>query len=561
MKSKEYAKKELSVALLMSDVVKARELSKVFRKTGVIPFVYQDLKQFWDDVYAQKPALSVVDVSMMSQGKLLFKDHPLVKSSQLKLSFFYSPENIPLLYSTFELDHLGTISSEVSLKGQVKNILKRFNYLSETEENLNRLKKEESRLEGHVTGLLRQLEGFKEREYFSKLTDSMIARFEAVQQSNTFDEIIDRVLSSFHEVKSFSMFELSKNGQKLISPELTSRKFKSLPPIWLGRTSNQGIESFAQTMAQQVAAEVMSGELMALSIRGEGENPDKLILLKLEEENLLNVIDWDRFELYLSGLYARYLIGERELEYDVSSEVSPWLMMALLDRIYLDGKAVAISEESTAQSSEFGEATSSYAVISLDFSALINFIRSRQLKTRFYWNEFYREFFKRFELQYKSHFRMASFGVSKNLLLVEREHADKIFYQLKSFIGRYPLWRYFEDVDIVLATDLRPEVVMVPPTSLAILNYMQTGPFQTSRKEIKTHAQIEEIEQDQVASEESSREMLESGKSQFDDLEDQVIDNISNELEFDFDQKALQIKNTRSEVRRHRKDIGLSLDI
>lgn len=513
--NKKVSSQALSVALLMDDVEAARDLSRIFRKVGVIPFIYQDLQHFWDDIYGQRPALSVVDVKMMSQGELLFRDHPLVKSSQLELSFYYGEDSRPLLYSVYELDHLGLISDELNLKGQVKTILRRYNEKIEYQKVIKNFQEEEARLEDHVTGLLKQLENLKEKRFYEELSDSIIERFEALKNTQSFEDALDRVMGSLQEVKNFSIYELSKNGQKLLSPQLTSRKYQALPPVWLGTTSSHGIQSFAQGMAQQVGAEIFGGELMAISICGEHGDPDKLLLLELSDENLLNLLNWDRIERYLSGLYARHLISERELEFDVEAEVSPWQMMGLLDRIYLDGKSVVIDKEGEDLSQD-SLGSPEYGLIAIDFTKLLNFIRERKTKVRFYWNDFHREFFKRFEVQYKSHFRLATFGVQKALLLVEKKDADRIFSQLRAFISRYPLWRYFEDVDVVLARDLRPEIKMVPLSSLAVLNSFEEG---LGKIQTLSLAKSEQEEKESLA-----KQMREAQESQVNPMAEKVED-------------------------------------
>lgn len=509
------SQKDLSVALLIEDVEVARDLSRIFRKIGVMPFIYQQLDEFWDDIYGQRPSLSVVDVSLMSEGTRLLKEHPLVKSNQIDLCFFYTQENYPLLHSTYDLNHLGLISREISLKGQVKSILRRFNEKVELKNGLNHFKMQEKKLEGHINGLLRQLEYLKEKEFYSDLSDNIIDRFDNLKSVHSFEEAVDRVFGQLKEIRSFSIYELAKNGQKLLSPYLSSSKYVSLPPVWLGASNDQGIQSISQGMAQQVGAEVLGGELMALSIFGEQENPEKLILVKLADSDSLNHLNWDRVERFLSGLYARYELINQEIEQDSGFEISPWKLMTLLDRSYLDGKTLVLNpklEENVSTEhdrlKDVKKVGRQYSLVEINFEKLLNFLRERSGKSRFYWNDFHREFFKRFETQCKGHFRLASFGVHKSLLLIDGSDASRMFSQMRAYVKRYPFWKYFEDVDIVLARDLRPEIRMLPVSSIAVLNSLENG-LGNLESRASQHAAVVEIkDRDQEVSEQEHEEIV-----------------------------------------------------
>jgi len=71
---------QLSVALLLSDLNEVKEICGVFRKLGIIPHFYEDLKTFWSGTLENTPSLCIVDVKMMSEGELTLHEHPSVKS-------------------------------------------------------------------------------------------------------------------------------------------------------------------------------------------------------------------------------------------------------------------------------------------------------------------------------------------------------------------------------------------------------------------------------------------------------------------------------------------------
>ena len=80
---------ERQVALLISDMETARTISGVFRKLGVVPYVYTSLTEFWKGIIDDQPDFSIADVRLISDGTLLLKDHPLVKSKKIQMSFYW----------------------------------------------------------------------------------------------------------------------------------------------------------------------------------------------------------------------------------------------------------------------------------------------------------------------------------------------------------------------------------------------------------------------------------------------------------------------------------------
>ena len=79
----------MSVALLFQDFKVAKEISNIFRKTGIIPHLYETLEQYWSGTLTQTPSFAIIDVRMMSDGQKLLKNHPMVESEKIPLSFYY----------------------------------------------------------------------------------------------------------------------------------------------------------------------------------------------------------------------------------------------------------------------------------------------------------------------------------------------------------------------------------------------------------------------------------------------------------------------------------------
>ena len=119
---------QLSVALLLSDLNEVKEISAVFRKLGIIPHFYEDLKTFWTGTIERIPSLCIIDVKKMSDGEFALHDHPAVKSEKLPIVFFYTKNTEPLLVSTNDFFHLGLLKKTENYESSLKAILKRLNH-------------------------------------------------------------------------------------------------------------------------------------------------------------------------------------------------------------------------------------------------------------------------------------------------------------------------------------------------------------------------------------------------------------------------------------------------
>lgn len=457
----------LTIALLMEDLVEAKELSDILRKTGVLPCIYQDLKSFWFESLEKVPSLCIVDVKMMADGELLLKNHPYIKNDQLPVSFYHKKETEPLLFSTYEIYNFGTISREQSLRGQIKSLLRRFNKVKELEQEKQNLAIENNKYTTQIGRIVASHEKAREQEFYDQLLKSIVGRFEIQKKSEDFYSACESVLASIKEIKQFSILELSHNGQKLLSPKLFHSKFCHIPSLWLGQCSNKGIEFFAQNMASQVALDMMGGDIMSLNIRDREENPRLIIFAKVEDEDFLTHFDWEFLERYLSGYLCQFLWKQ-----DVYAEKdemlwNSWQLFSKLDQIRF-GKISSDPEVTEGQRWE-----DEYTLLDINFSNLTSLVREKKM-TRFYWNQFFQEFVTRMLNQKKLDAKICPMGVEHMALLVRTEDAMKSLNDIKNFVIRYPYWRYFEDADIVLSRNMKPEVKMLPLSKDAYMDYLDS---------------------------------------------------------------------------------------
>lgn len=450
----------LSVALLLSDIAEVKEISAVFRKLDIIPHYYEDLNSFWSGTLEKMPALCIVDVKNMSDGKLVLRDHPLVQAEEMPLLFYYSENTEPLLFSTYDLFNLGTLKKAASYEGPLKAILKRINKLMALErENLSLNLIQNSQVE-KIALLEERNEILQKEDRYRLMATGLIQVLEESRGEADFFKAIEKVFNNIEQFLQYSIVELSFNGQKLVSPLSHNKKFRTIPSLWLGQACPEGIEIFAQNMVTQVATELMGGQLVSLLIRGQKSQPDKMIFIKSNDEIFFNAFDWNLFESFLSGLYASY---ELKLKKDLTTEnnfPSAFHAMNFLDQ-FVFGKTVYDQANSSRKSPD-------YRLINVDLTSLVDVIQKKG-NQRFFWSKFYQEFVNKLEIQTRTNFKVFSFGVHCISFLVEANNLEYFFSELKEFSNKFFYWKYFENSDGVLAIDIKPKVVMVPLSSYAYL--------------------------------------------------------------------------------------------
>lgn len=451
---------KVSVALLLSDLNEVKEISSVFKKLGVIPHFYEDLKTFWSGTLERVPALCIVDVKKMSEGDLVLRDHPAVMAEEMPLLFYYTPKTEPLLVSTHQIYHLGTLKQSAHYEGPLKAILKRLNKVSALEQHYHMLKVTTMAQKEQIERLEHALILEEKTDNYQSMVKSVCMEFEKLRFETDFFKALEKVFQGVEEIDEFSFLELSFNGQKLLSPISHVQKFRNIPSLWLGQACLHGIELFAQNMATQVAIDIMGGDLVSLLIRGSEAKPDKLLFIKAKNETFFNNFDWNMLEAYLNGFYASF---KNKLNSSVETDKkfqTPFHAMSFLDQ-YLFGQMTAGETHSAKNLSDM-------RLVDLDLSSLLQIILKKG-SNRFYWSKFGTEFINKLEIQSRIDFKFFEFGVMNIAFLVRAHDLDAFFDELKEFSSRYPYWKYFEDSEGVISQFIQPKVSMSPMSAHAYL--------------------------------------------------------------------------------------------
>lgn len=444
----------LEIALLIKDIVHAKKISNVFRQIGIVPHFYEDIRSFWNGILNTNPALAIVDVKLMSSDGLNILQHPLINKHKVPVSFFYEETSKPLLVSTFKAFHFGLISAALPIKGQVKSVLVRLNEFIELKNNFSATQKNLGNLEGKVNALVQGYHEKKEGQFFYNYLQEVCEELERQASNKSFHETLETVFNQLDDVKEFGIYELNEKSQRLVSPPMMGGKYHKLPALWLGQTSENGIEFFAQNQASQVALDMLGGNIVTLYIQGARTNPEMVLYITSDNEEFLNHFNWKFFERFMGGLYSRKALELSHLKEELRKPLmSPWEFFGFINEQRVHNKG------------------GDFALIDLDFSILVDTVSS-QTHHLFHWKNLFREFVNSLATKSKVEFQASQVGPRNICFVVKENVANEMFQLLKLFSSRYPYWRYFEESEDFFTTNLKPRVQMVPFSTKAYVDYI-----------------------------------------------------------------------------------------
>jgi len=446
------------VRLLISEIQEARKISSVFRQAQIIPHIYEEFSEFYrDSVQAEGPSLCIIDVKKMSQGMIKLKGLPGVKNESLHLVFYYSDDSLPLLYSTYEMFNFGLIRKSEDYGGQIKSVLRRYNLYRYQDHQIKILNDEMLDTKSVNQKTFALLEEQKEKNYYQDRLFQICEEFEREKSNISFFEALEDVFMKVEEFVGFSYMELSTNGLKLLSPPSGNKKFHKLPALWLGQELHEGIEFFAQNMANQVALEVLGADVMCLTIKGRLTNPEALIFVKVDNEDFLNQFRWNNFEDYLSNVFAYFYAQKVQAPNQISNYLDGFLFLEKLD-----------------ENRFYQNKSEKLYLVDVNLTDLSNLI-SKKSELRFYWKDFYLDFIRSLRIKYSSDFYYTTTNAKHLSFLVDREKSEIFLRSVKEFAKRFPYWKYFEDREFIFTKDVEVVVRSLPVSSLAYLSYINNA--------------------------------------------------------------------------------------
>lgn len=460
---------EIEVALVLDDINEAKEITKILKGFGIVPHFYNDLLTFWNGVSNLRPDLTIVDVSLMSSGKLSLIDHPQVLSGDLHLSFYYSESTRPLLQSTVGINHLGIMQRQVSYESELKSLIFRLKESLMKKRDIQNLESKRLDLENKLLETMSKVEELKEKKHFDNLLEDILSKRNIYLEKVEFTEVLTDIVGNLESIDGFSIFELNQTTQKLISPPFVNDKYKQLPTLWLGKKSQNGIEFFAQNMATQVGIDVLGQKIVSLSIKSEQLNPEMILLLSVENREFLARFNWELLEGFLSGVYSAIKLKTKDKNRNARKVMNPWEYLSALDTYFyrdtIDDDLNYSNEEP--------------AVVVIDFKLLIQTVR-KEVKNRFFWSKFFSDLSRHIEQLQIDDLNICSFGIDTMTVILPKKNHEICIEKLRTLTTNFKYWRYFENPEKIFNNSLKPRIRFSPLSSEGFLKYLENGDLYTS---------------------------------------------------------------------------------
>jgi hypothetical protein len=436
---------ELSVAILMDDLASAKEMASALRLNKIFAHHYQSLDEFWVASNLQLPDLVIVDVTKMSQGNILFRNHPKVVDKTLRYAFYSKESTKILLQSTIGLDPYAYLHCDSSLATQVLGMVKRRLDEMKIERSHQEMETRIKRLQSHSQRLISDRSEAEEfKAYFGFMRD-FCSEIEILGTSQDFSTALVSKLDQWEAIDSYGIFELNQSGQKLISPSLSKKKHHPFPSLWLGQINHHGIEAFAQDMAMQVANDLFEVEPIMIKLHAGSQDPDLLLFVSFTEERMIN-FPWEVFESMLSSSLRQLKLHKQMPKY--ASQFMPmWEALDNMDRL-----------------EKAGVDSGDLRILCLSLIPLTEVAKKRS-QNKFYWASFFNDFFMQLSSRLQKTTKLSLMGPWHVMFFISKENIEIEFQMLQVFIKQFSYWKFFEDYSQVLPEEMLPILKLIPASS------------------------------------------------------------------------------------------------
>lgn len=435
---------EISVAILMDDLASAKEISSALRSYNIFAHHYPTLEEFWVAVSLQTPDLVIVDVTKMSQGSVQFRNHPKVIGQTLKYAFFSKDSTKMLLQSTMGLEPMMYLHSDITLSSQVKSLVEALTYSIKSSQNIKELQTRVDRLQSRSQRLLSDRSDAEEFRANFEFIRTLTSELEEEAAKADFTSVLISKLEKWEAIDGYGIYELNQSGQKLVSPEISRKKYHPFPSLWLGQVNSFGIENFAQEMAMQVANDLFEMEPVMIKVHAGAEHPDMVLFVSFKEERMIN-FPWDVFQTSLSSSLRRVKLNRQMPQY--SSQFMP--MWEALDS--MDKMQQTIMDSDT-------------RIIALSLIPLTE-VAKRRSQNKFYWSAFFNDFFLQLSGRLQKSTKLSLFGPWHVIFFIPKENLETETQMLQSFVKNFSYWKFFEDNSQILSENMMPILKMIPASS------------------------------------------------------------------------------------------------
>lgn len=435
---------ELTVAILMDDLASAKEIAGALRSNNVLAHHFQTLEELWVASNIQLPDLVIVDVTKMSQGSVQFRNHPKVIDKSLAYAFFSKDSTKILLQSTIGLQAYGFVHQDASLSAQLSSLVQRRATELKKEKETKELEARVQRLQSRTQRLIADRSEAEEFQAHFEFIRNFCGEIEDESVRQDFVTSLLSKMEKWDAVDGYGVFELNQSGQKLISPETAKKKFHPFPSLWLGQANHQGIETFAQDMAVQVANDLFEIEPVMVKIHAGSQFPDMLLFVSFREERMMN-FPWDVFESMLSSSLRRLKLYQQMPKY-TSQFVPMWEALDNMDRLQNNG------------------VESDTRILVLSLIPLTDVVKRRN-KNKFFWSAFFNDFFLQLSGRLQKSTKLSLMGPWQVMFFVPVESLETESQMLQTFIRQFSYWKFFEDNSQILSEEMMPTLRLAPASS------------------------------------------------------------------------------------------------
>ncbi|MGE3608785.1 MAG: hypothetical protein AB7I27_04280 [Bacteriovoracaceae bacterium] len=458
---------EISVAILMDDLASAKEIANALRQKDILAHHYQNLEDFWAATNIQVPDLTIIDVTKMSSGSIQFKNHPRVLNQSLCYVFYSKDSTKILLQSTYGLNPFGYLHQDPSLTVQIMSLVNRRVADIKKDRELMDLQNRIHRLQTRSQRLISDRNSAEEFKAHFQFMRNFCAEIEDDSTRADFTQSLLSKMDKWDAIDGFGLYELNQSGQKLISPEMSHRKYHPFPSLWLGQANTYGIEKFAQEMAMQVANDLFEVEPIMLKIHAGSNLPDIILFVSFTEERMKE-FPWDVFESMLSSSLRRLKLYQQIPQY--SAQFMPmWEAMDNLDRL-----------QKTSMESDT-------RIICLSLIPLTE-VAKKRTQNKFYWSSFFNDFFLQLSGRIQKTTKLSLFGPWHVMFFIPKENLEAETQMLQTFIKQFSYWKFFEDNTQILSEDMFPTLKLLPPSSAHYLRI-----FEKEFEEVKNQEEAKRL--------------------------------------------------------------------
>ena len=442
---------QLQISILCADIHQAKQLRDILKKQSVLCYVYTDFEEFWQQLSHNPAELFLLDITMTSQGQRGIEDHPKYQARQMDIVFYCDQHSLPLLDTVYKLHSLGHFNLDSPhLEQELSLIIGAWKTQRTTAQRAQKLQAELHRTLRQRDQVIQSSRQYVQKIDYLQLLGDIVSRIEQAGRDQDFLSALDQVLGQLKVVEEYALLESTADGQKLVSPQLSGRKYRMFPSLWLGRDhGSRGIAPYAQGLGHQTATDHLGEQVVAMGLRVRAKDPPQLMVYLKVRPEVVEQLDWKLLQSFLSGCYARSLVNTPGRTQTPGHLIGSWEFFDLLR----DGSR------------------GGYGIWVLEFQQLLEAMAKKSADD-FQWKRCYQEFTTLLEQKIHHDYFATCLGRWAMAFFVSDDHGKSFELNLAEFSRKFAYWRFFDDPDQILAAPLAPELRGLDPDRREFFRYL-----------------------------------------------------------------------------------------